>query len=235
MQRFFLPQNNFQNNAIIINDKSIVHQIADVLRMKEDGEFIALDNSGNEFLCRITVLNKNKITAQIIRHKQNEAEPEIFLTLFQALPKKRELFEWILQKGAEIGVGKFVPLITERTERKSLPNPVRLNRILKEAAEQSGRGKIPQLAEITNFKSAVNNEKNGILLDKDRQTELLQNSADKIKKLGHGALFAGPEGGFSANEIDLAIKKGVSVCSLGPRTLRTETAGICGASLILLG
>lgn len=233
MQRFFVNPSCIQADRILIDAAPLLHQMNRVLRLNSGERVIFLDNTGAEYEAVLEKLGEKMCEAKILEKRKNMAEPEIFLTLYQALPKKRELFEWVLQKGTEIGVSAFVPLVTERTERREIGNPERLERILQEAAEQCGRGKIPVLLPAVTLKEMLEYEKapSKILLHTDIAVTLRQALGDKVSKV---ALAVGPEGGFSENEATLAKNTGWQIASLGPRVLRTETAGIIGAALLLL-
>lgn len=232
MQRFFLEPEDFKNGFVEMRDPQVVHQMRRVLRMRLGEQFVALDGCGGDFLCELYEMNDVLARAKILEQRKNTAEPEIFITLYQSLPKKMELFEWILQKGTEIGVSRFVPIVTERTERASPSKQERLEKILKESAEQCERGKIPELEGVRKFH------------------EVLAKADGKQKVLLHGRgdyphfskivteqtpvdILIGPEGGFTEKEIEEAAKNGFTISSLGKRVLRTETAGIVAAALIL--
>ena len=207
-----------------------------VLRVCLKDRYFFLDNSGFEFLAEITQLDENGIIATVLEKRKNLAEPSLFVTLYQALPKKMELFEWVLQKGTEIGVSEFVPLVTERTERREIPKRERLFKILREAAEQCERGKIPELKEPLDFDRAIQNHASGkkILLHGRGEFPKLSEKLNELKTQSRISLFIGPEGGFSEREIEKANNSGVFIYSLGPRVLRTETAAIA-AAIFLLG
>lgn len=232
MQRFFLKPENFRNGRVEIAEPPILHQLTHVLRMQTGDELIVLDNSGDEFLCRIEQIDKKSCRLTVSEKRKNRAEPEIFMTIYQALPKKLELFELVLQKGTEIGVGRFVPLITERTERREVSKRDRMEKILKEAAEQCERRKIPELSEAQKLNDALANAngKQKILLHGRGNHPLLSKIITKQTPVD---IFVGPEGGFTDSEIQQAAESGFLIGSLGPRVLRTETAGIVAAALIL--
>lgn len=231
MQHFFIAPGSFAEKTVMVTEPRLIHQIKNVLRMQPGDQCVFLDNSGFEFLSEITRLDEKEITATVLEKRKNLAEPALFVTLCQALPKKMELFEWILQKGTEIGVSAFVPLITERTERREIPKCERMEKILKEAAEQCERGKIPELAPIQKFPEAL-------IHSTGRQKILLHGRGDyplfskNIIKQSSINIFVGPEGGFTENELTKAKKHECTIASLGPRVLRTETAGMVAASLI---
>lgn len=236
MQRFFLKSENFSGEKIIIKTPDVIYQMQRVLRMKNGDQFIALDNSGYEYLCVLSNLDKSSAAARIIEKRNNGAESEISVILYQALPKKMEIFEWILKKGTELGVSAFVPLITERTERREMTKRDRPEKILREAAEQSERGKIPILKEPIDFEKAVTENFDGIsiILHSRGNWPSLASKLPEIARAKKCRIFIGPEGGFLEKEIEQAQKSGFLVASLGPRILRTETAAIVAVGIILL-
>jgi 16S rRNA (uracil1498-N3)-methyltransferase len=231
MQRFFLKPHNIKGDVIHIDDPLVIHQMSRVLRMRPNDHFIALDNTGFEFECSLVSIDKDGVKADIFEKRPNQTEPEILVTLYQAMPKKMELFEMILQKCTEIGVSEFVPLITEFTERAEISKYERLGKILREAAEQSERGKIPVLRTETKFADAISGKLTYPILLHSRGNLTPLSAEPKVKKC---EIFIGPEGGFSENEVELAKMSGFKICSLGKRILRTETAAIVSAALLLL-
>lgn len=263
MQHFFVNPDNIHRDFVKISDPKILHQMARVLRMEPGSEFMALDNTGFEFQCRLEKIDDNAASASILEKQKNIAEPVILITLYQALPKKMELFEWVLQKGTEIGVSRFVPLVTERTERREISKSDRLEKILREAAEQCERGKIPELLPIQKFQEAVTRadgkqkfllhgraarsglvgperaapKEGGRVSDRceaQGRTELVGVKREAFLVSPRFDLFVGPEGGFTEEEIQEAKTHGLQMVSLGPRVLRTETAGVAAAGLVLL-
>ncbi len=212
-----------------------MRQMKQVLRMRTGDTFMGLDNLGHEFLCVVEDIKLDEIHAKILKKEMNKNEPDISLTLFQAMPKKMELFEWVLQKGTELGVSEFVPLITKHTERDELTKRDRLERILKEAAEQSERGKIPTLSEPLKL-SALRTAYPSlplILFHGRGDFPPLSSQLSQIKTWPKCGLVIGPEGGFSEEEVALAQQQEFFILSLGSRVLRTETAGIATAACII--
>ncbi|MBI2634828.1 16S rRNA (uracil(1498)-N(3))-methyltransferase [Candidatus Peregrinibacteria bacterium] len=232
MQRFFINPAEINGEQVALSSPAILHQINRVLRMKNGDRVIFLDNTGFEYEAAMEKSSDKNGEFHILEKRKNMAEPELFLTLYQAMPKKRELFELVLQKGTEIGVSAFVPLVTEHTERLEIGNIERLQRILREAAEQCGRGKIPQLMPASTFDEMIENEKSAVKIIFHEKAELDTNLKERGQK---SALAVGPEGGFSVKEVENAKNHGWRIVSIGPRVLRTETAGIVGAALLLLG
>ncbi len=171
--------------------------------------------------------------------EMNQTEPSVSLTLFISLTQ-REKFEWVLQKCTEIGVGSFVPFISNRSlvqdTRLSTEKIGRWKRIIQEAAEQSGRGILPQLAPVTRFEPAVDSGANFSVCLTAWEFERNFRLQDGLRGLARGsrvALMIGPEGGFSEEEISLATDRGWQPITLGPRVLRMETAALVASALIM--
>lgn len=233
MQRFFLDPQAFDGTKVMIREADTIHQITKVMRMRTGDECILLDGSGLEYLCRLGDFSTREISAEIISKKKNENEPAVFVTLYQALPKKMELFEWVLQKGTEIGVSRFVPLVTERTERRELGKIERLRKILKEAAEQSGRGIVPELGKVVFLKNcSASSEEFSMALEPTAGASFTE-TLKKLSGTKKYSLYIGPEGGFTPGEIKNFEAQKIHACTLGPRILRTETAAIVGVGLVM--
>lgn len=232
MHNFFLNSDFFDETNVTIRDRKIAHQIKNVLRMEEGELFMALDNSGLEFLCMIKNMGQNEVEAKILERRNNDSEPRFEVIVYQALPQKMALFEMVVQKGTEIGASAFVPLITDRTERKNFSKPDRIFNIAKEAAEQSKRGKIPRILPPAHFRDSITEE--SVILHCDGMFPVFSSAVPEIKNRSGCNIFIGPEGGFSPEEIALSQEKKAKIFSLGPRILRTETAAISALSLLLL-
>lgn len=234
MHRFFLPPDHPITNTVTLPEQH-ANQIARVLRMQPSDKIILLNNSGHEWLVQLEQVTKRTVTATVLEKRPNLAEPSVHLTLYLALLKK-DNFELVLQKGTELGVSRFVPLVTRRTIIKEVkPNRwPRWQRILTEAAEQCGRGLIPELAEVHTVEEALAQKTADLTLipyTKETTTPLTTHLATNPKTI---ALFVGPEGGWHPNEIDQAKAANAHPITLGPRILRAETAAILAPALILL-
>ena len=167
------------------------------------------------------------------------AEPRINVVLYQAL-LKGEKFEFVLQKGTELGIASFVPLVCERCvvgpEHVTDKRLHRWQRIIAEAGEQSRRGKLPALTPVTPFEHACQSAQGFSLLAWEGEKALglravLQ--AQGAKDIPSVNLFIGPEGGFSPAEVEFAHGCGVVPITLGGRVLRAETAGLVAATALL--
>lgn len=200
-----------------------------VLKLEPGERIIFISGNGFEYSAELSEITKNEILFKITDITNPETETSHSITLYAAIIKRNN-FEWICEKATEIGVTKIVPIITERTIKTGISKD-RLESIIKEATEQSGRTKIPELGEIMNFKDAIeslSNPKYACIFNKDEED--LDNSYWKDRQ--DRSLFIGPEGGFTEKEIAHAKEKGLKLFSLGPRTFRAETAAIIGCFLL---
>lgn len=230
LQRFFIKPENILEKQVTIADRDILNQIKRVLRLRVGERVIFLDDTGKEYESEITELNPESLKAEVLSAAENQNEPKLKITICQALCKK-DKFEWILQKGTEVGVSGFVPVLAGRSEKTGL-NFERAEKILKEASEQSERGIIPKLAEIQKFEDALKSAKGEkIFLDKSGTSvkDFLPSSvAGQVLNI-----FIGPEGGWTDAELASAKGSGAKIISLGGLVLRTETAGPVAAAILL--
>jgi 16S rRNA (uracil1498-N3)-methyltransferase len=207
--------------------------------MQPGDEILVLDNSGQEWQVKLTTVAKNKVEGEIVAQGLAGGEPPLAITLYQGTLKGQK-FEWVLQKGTEIGVSTFVPTICQRsipTSPETLQKKYeRWQRIIQEAAEQSRRGKLPELGPPVLLSTAL------AQLPPDTLTVLPWEEAGagsslkallKGQQLQNVALFIGPEGGFTSTEAALAQAADVHLVTLGPRILRAETAGLVACAALL--
>ncbi|MBI4836135.1 MAG: 16S rRNA (uracil(1498)-N(3))-methyltransferase [Candidatus Abawacabacteria bacterium] len=237
MHRFYLsslPQIIDQKFTLNSKEHSdLYYQLKNVLRAKLDDSFLFFDQNGQEYLCKIATQEHNTYTLTILAQNSVDRELPYILTLIQALPQKADKWEWILQKGTELGVTKFIPLITARTQRHSLPKSERMDRIIIEAAEQSGRIKIPQVLGISEL-SALHFQGQQMvlfasLLTKQNLIALLPQKQTAVTEV---VVIIGPEGGFTEKEEEKLMAIGAIPFSLGKRVLRLETAAIASLSIV---
>ncbi|MHC4387616.1 MAG: 16S rRNA (uracil(1498)-N(3))-methyltransferase [Planctomycetota bacterium] len=241
MQRFFISDENMQGENVVLRGQQ-VHQIRDVLRMRPGDSIIVLDNRGWEYEVVLNSVGKSEIRGQVKAKREASGEPTAQITLHQSL-LKQDKFEWILQKCTEVGVRRFVPLITQRGVIRT-PDALsskKLNRwrhIIIEAAEQSGRGLIPELAPPLDFEEAavgLGSFDCSIIASPQTQGTGIQKALQGGDKRAPSnvALLVGSEGGFTQEEMDSARTHGAIAISLGRRILRAETAAVVAASLVL--
>ena len=234
MQRFFVTQIE-QEHAIFSPQQA--HQISVVLRMQLGQQVIVLDNLGWEYDAQLVEVGRKRVTAVISNKRPVTNEPACELTLFQAM-LKRDNFEWVLQKGTEIGVTRFVPVISERTVVKFKPNKItRWRKIITEAAEQSGRGRLPELTLPMSLDNAFMQIGASALAvmpwvgaTGTTMRSVMANQETFPNSIG---VFIGPEGGFSEDEVANGRSHSIIPITLGKRILRAETAAVVATALVL--
>ncbi|MDD4989260.1 MAG: RsmE family RNA methyltransferase [Candidatus Pacebacteria bacterium] len=228
LHRFFIAEKLEGKDTITIRNRELHHQLKDVFRFQVGSSVLLLDNSGFEFEAVITSFEVGNLDFKIVRSEKVKNIPKREIYLFASLIKK-DKFEWVLEKGTEIGVTHFIPIISERSEKKSL-NIERARKIIQEASEQSGRGILPELHNVMTLENALSSTSGEIIAFdfsgipfKDFK---LQSDICKI--------FIGPEGGWSERELKKFIEKGAKIVSLGGQVLRAETASLVVSTLFLL-
>lgn len=238
MHRFFVTPEEIQANDVQFSP-SISRQIARVLRLKPGERVIVLDNSGYEMATNLTEVNENQCTGTILSKEPCRNESGVKLLMILSLTQ-REKFEVMLQKCTEVGASAFLPIVTSRS---LIQNPAdvlskysRWRMILKESAEQSARGIIPELFEPVSFTDAIRTIPGGYPLClipwEDERNGKLREILQK-HPAGKIAVMIGPEGGFSVKEVEQASAAGFKPVTLGKRILRMETAAVVAAALVL--
>ncbi len=228
LHRFF-TEFNYNDSEVIIHDSELTHQLVNVFRMKKGDRLILCDGALHEVTTEIEEFGKDFFQAKVIERATNKNEPTIRVVLYCAV-LKREHFEMVVEKAVECGVSEIVPMITERTIKSGL-NLERLQKIAKEAAEQSGRGIIPIVHDIVLFEAALRDaKKNSENIIFDFGGDPLSSTEPAIKRTV--GIFIGPEGGFSPEEVKNAEENDILIRSLGARTLRGETAAIIATYLV---
>lgn len=231
MHRFFVT--TIQNDQVIFSDEQ-AHQIRQVLRMGVGDRVVVLENgAGWECEAELAQVTRKGVTAVIHRKVPVTTEPAVTLTLYQCL-LKRDNFEWVLQKGTEIGVSRFVPLISKRTVAHAPKKLTRWQRIVTEAAEQSGRGCIPEIASPTRYADVLAQwqpNRVGLIPWVGAEGETIASVLPK--DVAETAVFIGPEGGWTDNEVENGREAGLNPVTLGKRTLRAETAAVVSVALVI--
>jgi len=207
------------------------HHVARVLRLKPGDALEVFDGKGGAWEARIDELSRDLVTVVVGTARAGEVEPALRVVVCQAIVRPEKI-EWVLQKGTEIGVAAFRLIASDRVEAPP-PSPARLaryGRIMIAACKQSGRRLVPTLV-----LGPLETPGGGVVA-------IVLAHAAGVATLG--AVLAmpppaevwiavGPEGGFSDGEIDAMTARGWRSASLGPRVLRTETAGAVAAALVL--
>ena len=233
LHRFFVPPDCITGERVVFPPDQ-AHQIRKVLRLRTGDRVIALDGSGAELTVRLEHMG-TEIVGAVEERGQNQAEPAACVVLYQGLLKGAK-FELVLQKCTEIGVSRFVPVTSARSipSEPSSARQQRFETIVREAAEQSGRGRLPAVSAARPFSSAIQDavvEGAALLLWEDEKIARLRDVVEPSSAaIG---LFVGPEGGFTQREAELASEAGARVAGLGSRILRSETAAMVASTLVL--
>lgn len=226
MHRFFVSPANIRDDAVVFTPEQ-THQMGRVLRLRAGDEVVALDNSGTEYVVELTEASRGTVRSR----NSARGEPRSRLHLWQGL-LKGERWDWVLQKGTEVGIAGFHPVLCERSivRETSESRMKRWGSIVQEAAEQSGRGVIPEIGALASWEEACKQAAGaGLLLyESERETRLKDALRDTTVHL-----LAGPEGGLTDEEVAIARRCGLPSVTLGPRVLRAETAGVMAAGFVL--
>ena len=247
MHRFFVaPELLIETGIDISLPKELAHQVRDVLRLNIGEQLLLLDNSGDEVLGTVAKTGKAGVEVSLLERRPGKSEPAVRIILCQGLLKSAR-FEWILEKGTELGVSVFAPMLCRRSmaglEDAGPAKQQRWQRIVQEAAEQSGRSRLPELLPIRPLMPVLNDIPPGALAIMPWEEEhnrtlhdvLSSFASTPAQSLTTVVLFIGPEGGLTAEEVAKAQQHGVQVVSLGSRILRAETAALAAVANVMYG
>ena len=240
MYQFFVEPERIGSEQAIITGPDVNH-IRNVLRMKP-GEAVRIsDGSGSCYDGIIDTLQNDEIVVRLSGEKIESTELPVETVLFQGLPKSDKM-ELIIQKNTELGISAIVPVSTSRAvvkldEKKADSKVKRWNGIAEAAAKQSKRTLIPQIRPVMSFKQALTEASAfDIKLMPYENAEgmaFTRKCISEIKPGARVAIFIGPEGGFSEEEVEAASEAGFVPITLGRRILRTETAGMSVLSMLV--
>lgn len=204
-----------------------LHHAARVVRVRRGEKIEVFDGRGAAAEALIIEASKDRVQIEIGSNvPSRESSIEIILAAALIAPDKYEL---VLQKGCELGVSRFTPVITERVEtrvERVLGKMDRWKRIILEATKQCGRSVLPRLDEPVEYQALVAAETGLVVFDADEPSDAWPKPTN-----GRLTIVIGPEGGMTPDEIDHARNAGAAICSLGPRRLRAETASIAAVTI----
>ena len=236
MHRFFVPSQAIVGQEARLGPE-LARRMERVLRLRVGDHVLLLDNSGRQYEVKLTALTAKGAQGIVLASTEGAGEPSVRLVLYQALIKGQR-FDWVLEKGTELGVAGFVPIVSSRAvvraSKESSARVGRWRRVIVEAAEQSGRCRLPEVWAPLPFEEAVASAAGlRVLLWEDEQEAALGDVLTKEGPADAVSLFIGPEGGFPAEEVEFARQQGVRTVSIGRRILRAETAAIVAVALVL--
>lgn len=234
MPRFFYPFPLVVGAEIELPD-ALAHHVS-VLRLAIGAQIVLFNGEGGEHVASVTSIEKKRVRAEIKTFSPHEVELPYAIELAQALPEGTKM-DWIIEKAVELGVTAIVPIASQRcVVRLSADRAVRKvehwQGVVTAASEQCGRNRLAHLASPTSLRDWLGQQNmHTRILFSPRAEQTLSDWA-RHQTPQALSLLIGPEGGFSREEEDLALKHGVITLSLGPRVLRTETAGMAAVSAL---
>jgi len=237
MPRIFVLPENMSGEKVVLPEAE-ARRLYKVLRMGV-GDTVTLIDGSREYSSRIKAISAKSVTLDILGVSECKSEPSIGITLGQGLPKGEKL-EWVLQKAVELGVMSFIPVVMERSvkrpdERDPGKKHARLVKIATEAVQQSGRLCVPEVSsyrELSAFLAQTRYAQLKLLLYEGEKVTGIRDILHGVGEVKSIALLVGPEGGLSESEVRQVESFGFVAVGLGPRILRTETAGIAAVSII---
>ncbi len=238
MPRFFIVGSNLKGPSISITGADAEH--IRVLRMRVGESLIICDGNGTDRRCRLTRIGDGFVEAQVEETVPCPAEPSIEVTILAGLPKG-ERADYLVQKCTEAGAARIAFFLCERCvvrlDGKSAEKKCqRWQRIVEEAAKQSGRGIIPEVQVLSSLADALDRAVKTdlpLLMYETGERQPLRQVLENAGSFKTAAILTGPEGGFEKYEVDLAAATGIPACAMGPRILRCETAPVVALSAMM--
>ena len=235
MTRFFVDPDVFDRDTMVLSGENAQH--AKVLRLKEGEIVLVCDGQGQECVCRVSQTAPETVLS-VEDRRSSVSEPVVDVSVYVAFPKADKL-EHVIQKATELGAREIIAFpssrCVSRPDEKSLKKKLeRWQKIALSAAQQSGRGRIPQVLVLNSFSAALSRA-----AQSDRALLFYENEdAYTLKMALEGSyrtvsLMVGPEGGLEEAEVSQAQEAGLKICTLGKRILRCETAPLCALSAVM--
>ena len=237
MVRFFVTPEEMQSDFFVLTGENAEH--AKVLRLKCGEEVLICDGEGNECVCTVSDVSVGQISLVVQKRQISESEPKVKASIYMAFPKADKL-EHVIQKSTELGVSEIIAFpssrCVSRPDEKSLKKKLeRWQKIAASAAEQSGRGVVPQVIVLGSYREALERAAKAdlpiLFYENERATTLRMALEEKEYKTV--SLLTGPEGGLEMREVEQAKDAGLHICTLGSRILRCETAPLCALSAVM--
>ena len=237
MTRFFVSPEELHSEFIVLIGENADH--AKVLRLKNGENVLVCDGNGMECVCTVSDVSPGQISLVVNSRQESQSEPRVRASVYMAFPKGDKL-EHVIQKATELGASEIVAFPSARCvskpDEKSLKKKLeRWQKIAASAAEQSGRGQVPQVIVLGSYQQALNRAAEAdlsiLFYENERATTLKM--ALESQSFSTISLLTGPEGGLEMREVDMAKEAGLHICTLGSRILRCETAPLCALSAVM--
>lgn len=234
MQKLFVE--NISGDTIILDGESARH-IGKSLRMKVGDMLTVTDGNGEDLGCQIEDITKETVVLKVCYKQASDSEPTCKVTIYQGVPKSSKM-EDIIQKCVELGVTSIVPTLTKRCvsrpdDKSANKKNQRYQKIALEAAQQSGRGIVPEIAPMKTLKQAIAEDKSDVKIvffegGGEKLTDIVKADTTSV------SIYIGPEGGFEEAEVEAIESAGGTRATLGKRILRTQTAPVAALTAIML-
>lgn len=237
MVRFFVTPDEIKSNFCVLTGENANH--AKVLRLKCGDLVMVCDGMGNECVCSVSDINPHQVSLVVQSRQEATSEACVQASIYMAFSKGDKL-EHVIQKATELGAYEIVAFpsarCVSRPDEKSLAKKIgRWQKIAASAAEQSGRGRIPQVIVLDSYKSALERAATAdlsiLFYENERATTLRM--ALEENHFSSVSLLTGPEGGLEEREVEQAKEMRLHICTLGNRILRCETAPLCALSAVM--
>ena len=237
MARFFVDAESMSGETVILTGENAQH--AKVLRLKEGEQVLVCDGAGFECVCIVECFAGREVQLHVLERRAATSEAKVRVSIYMGFPKSDKL-EHVIQKATELGADEIVAFPAARSvsrpDEKSLKKKVeRWQKIAASAAEQSGRGRIPEVLVLDSYAAALQRagkaDKALLFYENERATTLRM--ALESGSFDTVSMLTGPEGGLEEKEVQQAIDAGLQVCTLGRRILRCETAPLCALSAVM--
>ena len=237
MTRFFVQPQQMMGDRVLLEGENAAH--AKVLRLKAEEQVTVCDGQGQECLCIVEEVGQKELTLRVISRISSTSEAAVRVSVYMAFPKADKL-EHVIQKATELGAYEIVAFpsarCVSRPDDKSLKKKLeRWQKIAANAAEQSGRGRIPEILVLPSYKAALTRAAQadiGMLFYENEHATTLRMALES-GEYQTVSLLTGPEGGLEMLEVEQAKEAGLSICTLGKRILRCETAPLCALSAVM--
>ena len=237
MARFFVSKEEINSDFPVLTGDNAAH--AKVLRLKVGEEVLLCDGEGNECRCEVSDVSAGELNLTVLERRVSHTEPAVRVSIYMAFPKADKL-EHVIQKATELGAYEIVTFPSARCvskpDEKSLKKKLeRWQKIAAAAAEQSGRGRIPEVVVLKSYTEALQRatkSEKAILFYENEHATTLRMAIDGAR-FQSISLLTGPEGGLELSEVEKAKEAGMQICTLGSRILRCETAPLCGLSAVM--
>ena len=237
MTRFFVEAQDLSGDTLHLTGENFQH--AKVLRLKPGERMLVCDGQGEEALCVVRQVGGAELELEVLERRNSETEAAVRVSVYMAFPKADKL-EHVIQKATELGAYEILAFpsarCVSRPDEKSLRKKLeRWQKIAASAAEQSGRGRIPEVIPLGSFKEALERAKQAdkALLFYENEHAVTLRMALESGAFQTVSLLTGPEGGLEEAEVEQARQAGFQVCTLGSRILRCETAPLCALSAVM--